>query len=146
MSSIPTARSSACFCRFRVRCSRLTARAWHDALKVNAGSRFALTKYASLFASLDGEFANSEHSYAGLRGQNSAGEAPASATSCVIVTTAGQGVTVFEWRQHDRAPVARSQNAAPLPSETGLEKEVLLAPSVETDGLNLRPVLGAVRK
>jgi hypothetical protein len=47
----------------------LTARAWHDALKVNAGSRFALTKYASLFASFDGEFANSEHSYAGLRGQ-----------------------------------------------------------------------------
>jgi hypothetical protein len=69
MSSIPTARSPACLCRFRARCSRLTARAWHDALKVNAGSRFALTKYASLFASFDGEFANSEHSYAGLRGQ-----------------------------------------------------------------------------
>ena len=44
------------------------ARAWNDALKVNAGSRFALNKYASLFASFDGEFANSGHSYAGRGG------------------------------------------------------------------------------
>ena len=35
------------------------ARAWSDALKFNAGSRFALNKFASLFASFDGEFANS---------------------------------------------------------------------------------------
>jgi hypothetical protein len=34
----------------------------------------------------------------------------------------GQEVTVFEWRQHDRAPVARSHNAAPLPSETVWKK------------------------
>jgi outer membrane autotransporter protein len=44
------------------------ARAWNDALKVNAGSRFALNKYASLFASFDGEFASSGHSYAGRGG------------------------------------------------------------------------------
>jgi len=44
------------------------ARAWSDALKVNAGSRLALNQYASLFASFDGEFANSGHSYAGRGG------------------------------------------------------------------------------
>jgi outer membrane autotransporter protein len=44
------------------------ARAWSDALKVNAGSRLALNRYASLFASFDGEFAGSGHSYAGRGG------------------------------------------------------------------------------
>jgi outer membrane autotransporter protein len=44
------------------------ARAWSDALKVNAGSRLALNQYASLFATFDGEFANSGHSYAGRGG------------------------------------------------------------------------------
>jgi outer membrane autotransporter protein len=44
------------------------ARAWSDALKVNAGSRLALNQYASLFANFDGEFANSGHSYAGRGG------------------------------------------------------------------------------
>jgi outer membrane autotransporter protein len=44
------------------------ARAWSDALKVNAGSRLALNQYASLFASFDGEFANSGQSYAGRGG------------------------------------------------------------------------------
>jgi outer membrane autotransporter protein len=44
------------------------ARAWSDALKINAGSRLALNQYASLFASFDGEFANSGHSYAGRGG------------------------------------------------------------------------------
>ena len=44
------------------------ARAWSDALKVNAGSRLALNRYASLFASFDGEFANSGQSYAGRGG------------------------------------------------------------------------------
>jgi uncharacterized protein with beta-barrel porin domain len=44
------------------------ARAWSDALKVNAGSRLAINQYASLFASFDGEFANSGHSYAGRGG------------------------------------------------------------------------------
>ena len=44
------------------------ARAWSDALKLNAGSRFALNKYASLFASFDGEFANSGQSYGGRGG------------------------------------------------------------------------------
>jgi outer membrane autotransporter protein len=44
------------------------ARAWTDALKVNAGSRLALNQYASLFTSFDGEFANSGHSYAGRGG------------------------------------------------------------------------------
>jgi outer membrane autotransporter protein len=44
------------------------ARAWSDALKVNAGSRVALNQYASLFASFDGEFANSGQSYAGRGG------------------------------------------------------------------------------
>jgi uncharacterized protein with beta-barrel porin domain len=44
------------------------ARAWSDALKVNAGSRLALNQYASLFASFDGEFADSGHSYAGRGG------------------------------------------------------------------------------
>jgi hypothetical protein len=37
-------------------------------LKVNAGSRLALNQYASLFASFDGEFSNSGHSYAGRGG------------------------------------------------------------------------------
>jgi hypothetical protein len=37
-------------------------------LKVNAGSRLALNQHASLFASFDGEFANSGHSYAGRGG------------------------------------------------------------------------------
>jgi len=46
------------------------ARAWSDALKVNAGSRLAINQYASLFASFDGEFANSGHSYAGRGGIN----------------------------------------------------------------------------
>jgi outer membrane autotransporter protein len=44
------------------------ARAWSDALKVNAGTRVALNQYTSLFASFDGEFANSGHSYAGRGG------------------------------------------------------------------------------
>ena len=44
------------------------ARAWSDALKVNAGSRLALNQYASLFASFDGEFANNGHSYGGRGG------------------------------------------------------------------------------
>jgi outer membrane autotransporter protein len=44
------------------------ARAWSDALKVNAGSRLALNQYASLFASFDGELSNSGHSYAGRGG------------------------------------------------------------------------------
>jgi uncharacterized protein with beta-barrel porin domain len=44
------------------------ARAWSDALKVNAGSRLALNQYASLFASFDGEFANIGQSYAGRGG------------------------------------------------------------------------------
>jgi outer membrane autotransporter protein len=44
------------------------ARAWNDALKINAGSRLALNQYASLFASFDGEFANSGQSYAGRGG------------------------------------------------------------------------------
>jgi outer membrane autotransporter protein len=44
------------------------ARAWSDALKVNAGSRLAINQFASLFASFDGEFANSGHSYAGRGG------------------------------------------------------------------------------
>jgi outer membrane autotransporter protein len=44
------------------------ARAWSDALKVNAGSRLALNQYASLFASFDGEFANSGQSYTGRGG------------------------------------------------------------------------------
>ena len=44
------------------------ARAWSDALKVNAGTRLALNQYASLFASFDGEFSNSGHSYAGRGG------------------------------------------------------------------------------
>jgi uncharacterized protein with beta-barrel porin domain len=44
------------------------ARAWSDALKVNAGSRLALNQYAALFASFDGEFADSGHSYAGRGG------------------------------------------------------------------------------
>jgi uncharacterized protein with beta-barrel porin domain len=44
------------------------ARAWSDALKVNAGPRLALNQYASLFASFDGEFADSGHSYAGRGG------------------------------------------------------------------------------
>jgi hypothetical protein len=44
------------------------ARAWSNALKVNAGSRLALNQYASLFASFDGEFSNSGHSYAGRGG------------------------------------------------------------------------------
>jgi outer membrane autotransporter protein len=39
-----------------------------DALKVNAGTRLALNQYASLFASFDGEFANSGQSYAGRGG------------------------------------------------------------------------------
>ena len=39
-----------------------------DALKRNTGSRLALNQYASLFASFDGEFANSGHSYAGRGG------------------------------------------------------------------------------
>ena len=43
-------------------------RAWSDALKVNAGSRLALNRYAALFASFDGEFANGGHSYAGRGG------------------------------------------------------------------------------
>ena len=43
-------------------------RAWSDALKVNAGSRLVLNQYASLFASFDGEFSNSGHSYAGRGG------------------------------------------------------------------------------
>jgi uncharacterized protein with beta-barrel porin domain len=38
------------------------AGAWNDALNVNAGSRLAINQYASLFASFDGEFANSRHS------------------------------------------------------------------------------------
>jgi hypothetical protein len=37
-------------------------------LKVNAGSRLAINQYASVFASFDGEFANSGHSYAGRGG------------------------------------------------------------------------------
>jgi outer membrane autotransporter protein len=44
------------------------ARAWRNALKVNAGSRLALNRYASLFASFDGEFSNSGHSYGGRGG------------------------------------------------------------------------------
>jgi outer membrane autotransporter protein len=44
------------------------ARAWSDALKLNVGSRLALNRYASLFASFDGEFANSGQSYAGRGG------------------------------------------------------------------------------
>jgi uncharacterized protein with beta-barrel porin domain len=44
------------------------ARAWSDALKVNAGTRLALNQYASLFANFDGEFADSGHSYAGRGG------------------------------------------------------------------------------
>ena len=44
------------------------ARAWSDALKVNAGTRVALNQYTSLFASFDGEFANSGQSYAGRGG------------------------------------------------------------------------------
>jgi outer membrane autotransporter protein len=44
------------------------ARAWSDALKLNAGSRLALNQYASLFASFDGEFAGSGQSYAGRGG------------------------------------------------------------------------------
>jgi outer membrane autotransporter protein len=44
------------------------ARAWRNALKVNAGSRVALNRYASLFASFDGEFSNSGHSYGGRGG------------------------------------------------------------------------------
>ena len=44
------------------------ARAWSDALKVNAGSRLALNQYASLFASFDGEFANNGYSYGGRGG------------------------------------------------------------------------------
>jgi outer membrane autotransporter protein len=44
------------------------ARAGSDALKVNAGSRLALNRYASLFASFDGEFSNSGHSYGGHGG------------------------------------------------------------------------------
>ncbi len=46
------------------------ARAWSDALKLNAGSRLAINRYASMFASFDGEFANSGHSYAGRGGIN----------------------------------------------------------------------------
>ena len=44
------------------------ARAWSNALKVNAGSRVALNRYASLFASFDGEFSNSGNSYGGRGG------------------------------------------------------------------------------
>jgi outer membrane autotransporter protein len=44
------------------------ARAWSNALKVNAGSRITLNRYASLFASFDGEFSNSGHSYGGRGG------------------------------------------------------------------------------
>jgi outer membrane autotransporter protein len=44
------------------------ARAWNDALRVNAGSRLAINQYASLFGSFDGEFANSGHSYGGRGG------------------------------------------------------------------------------
>jgi outer membrane autotransporter protein len=44
------------------------ARAWSDLLRVNAGSRVALNQYASLFASFDGEFPDSGHSYAGRGG------------------------------------------------------------------------------
>jgi outer membrane autotransporter protein len=44
------------------------ARAWSDALKINAGSRLALNQYASLFASFDGEFSNGGDSYAGRGG------------------------------------------------------------------------------
>jgi outer membrane autotransporter protein len=44
------------------------ARAWSNALKVNAGSRLALNQYAALFASFDGEFSNSGQSYAGRGG------------------------------------------------------------------------------
>jgi outer membrane autotransporter protein len=44
------------------------ARAWSDALKVNAGTRVALNQSTSLFASFDGEFANSGQSYAGRGG------------------------------------------------------------------------------
>jgi outer membrane autotransporter protein len=44
------------------------ARAWSDALKINAGWRLALNRYASLFASYDGEFSNGGHSYAGRGG------------------------------------------------------------------------------
>ena len=44
------------------------ARAWSNALKINAGSRVALNRYASLFASFDGEFSNSGHSYGGRGG------------------------------------------------------------------------------
>jgi hypothetical protein len=52
----------------RVRCFAVdSARAWSDAL-VNAGSRLALNRYAPLFASFDGEFANSGQSYAGRGG------------------------------------------------------------------------------
>jgi outer membrane autotransporter protein len=44
------------------------ARARSDALKLNAGSRLALNQYAALFASFDGEFADSGYSYAGRGG------------------------------------------------------------------------------
>jgi outer membrane autotransporter protein len=44
------------------------ARAWSDALKLNAGTRVALNQYASLFASFDGEFAERGQSYAGRGG------------------------------------------------------------------------------
>ena len=44
------------------------ARAWSDALKLNAGARLALNRYASLFASFDGELSDSGHSYAGRGG------------------------------------------------------------------------------
>ncbi len=44
------------------------ARAWSNALKLNAGSRVALNQFASLFASFDGEFSNTRHCYAGRGG------------------------------------------------------------------------------
>jgi uncharacterized protein with beta-barrel porin domain len=44
------------------------ARAWSNALRLNAGSRLALNQFASLFASFDGEFADSGHTYAGRGG------------------------------------------------------------------------------
>lgn len=44
------------------------ARAWSNALKLNAGSRVALNQFASLFASFDSEFSDSGYSYAGHGG------------------------------------------------------------------------------
>ena len=44
------------------------ARAWSNALKLNAGSRVALNQFASLFASFDSEFSDSGYSYAGRGG------------------------------------------------------------------------------